>query len=305
MEEDYHYNCQDFFEFQGEDTLMNIESVSIKGSNEWNEDALILNEKFSIYGVADGATSLVPYRSTKGETGGRRASQIVKNYFEGISDSENKSSLEELMINANTLLGNEMIKEDIDTVKKDNVWTTGAAILRVFEHQIEYVQTGDCMIIALYSAGDYRVITRDQIAYFDNNSKNEWVKAIREGLSTQKEIRKRVEPTIRKQKSKINTLDGYSVLDGSREAASFLETGKINRIKLSGLIICSDGLFPHDEINSINKNDTMGEIAKGVSSLGMKGYINRLNEIEKEDPECLKYPRTKRSDDKSGIYIKF
>lgn len=284
---------------------MIIESISVKGSNEWNEDALICNEKANIYGVVDGATSLVPYRSKDGETGGRRASQIVKKYFERISISENTRSLEELMIGANDELGMEMEKEKIDISKNENVWTTGAAVIRIRAHQIEFVQAGDCMITALYSDGTYRVITRDQIAYFDNNTKKEWVKAVKDGLRTQKEIRNRVEPLIKEQKSKMNTIDGYSVLDGSIEANLFLESGKINRINLTGLIICSDGLFIHDEIDSSVKYDPMDELVKKISLLGLEGFIHYLNAVEEKDPECLRFPRTKKSDDKTGIYLQF
>ena len=284
---------------------MIIESISVKGSNEWNEDALICNEKANIYGVVDGATSLVPYRSKDGETGGRRASQIVKKYFERISISENTRSLEELMIGANDELGMEMEKEKIDIPKNENVWTTGAAVIRIRAHHIEFVQAGDCMITALYSDGTYRVITRDQIAYFDNNTKKEWVKAVKDGLRTQKEIRNRVEPLIKEQKSKMNTIDGYSVLDGSIEANLFLESGKINRINLTGLIICSDGLFIHDEIDSSVKYDPMDELVKKISLLGLEGFIHYLNAIEEKDPECLRFPRTKKSDDKTGIYLQF
>lgn len=284
---------------------MIIESISVKGSNEWNEDALICNEKANIYGVVDGATSLVPYRSKDGETGGRRASQIVKKYFERISISENTRSLEELMIGANDELGMEMEKEKIDISKNENVWTTGAAVIRIRAHHIEFVQAGDCMITALYSDGTYRVITRDQIAYFDNNTKKEWVKAVKDGLRTQKEIRNRVEPLIKEQKSKMNTIDGYSVLDGSIEANLFLESGKINRINLTGLIICSDGLFIHDEIDSSVKYDPMDELVKKISLLGLEGFIHYLNAIEEKDPECLRFPRTKKSDDKTGIYLQF
>lgn len=284
---------------------MIIESISVKGSNEWNEDALICNEKANIYGVVDGATSLVPYRSKDGETGGRRASQIVKKYFERISISENTRSLEELMIGANDELGMEMEKEKIDISKNENVWTTGAAVIRIRAHQIEFVQAGDCMITALYSDGTYRVITRDQIAYFDNNTKKEWVKAVKDGLRTQKEIRNRVEPLIKEQKSKMNRIDGYSVLDGSIEANLFLESGKINRINLTGLIICSDGLFIHDEIDSSVKYDPMDELVKKISLLGLEGFIHYLNAVEEKDPECLRFPRTKKSDDKTGIYLQF
>lgn len=283
---------------------MKIESISVRGSNEWNEDALILNDEMAIFGVADGATSLVPYRSKKGETGGRLASQIVKSFFEEI-DQTNSSSLEELLINANDTIGREMRFNGIDTSLKENVWTTGAAIVKVGENHVEYIQTGDCMIAAIYKDGFYRLLTRDQIAYFDDQTRLKWIEAIDEGLRDRLEIRKRVEPVIRKHKSKINTIHGYSVLDGSKEASLFLESGKINRIHLAGIIICTDGLFMHDEKGAVSRIDPIENLVEQISIVGLEGYINYLIALENNDPECLRFPRFKKSDDKTAIYIEF
>ncbi|MBS4208095.1 protein phosphatase 2C domain-containing protein [Bacillus sp. FJAT-50079] len=283
---------------------MNIESITLQGSNEWNEDALILNEKLGIYGVADGATSLVPFRSEKGETGGRLASQIVKCFFEKL-DEPTSQSLEELLVEANDLIGNKMKEAGIDTSLKDNVWTTGAAIIKVEENQIEYVQAGDCMIIAMYKDGSYRLLTRDQISFFDNQTRLKWVEAIDEGLNDRQEIRKKIEPVIRKHKSKINTNNGYSVLDGSREAGLYLECGKINRLQLAGIIICTDGLFIHDEKGTENKVDPIKNLVQQTSIVGLEGYANYLIALENKDPDCLRFPRFKKSDDKTAVCIEF
>lgn len=45
---------------------MRVQSLSIQGSGVWNEDAVIQNDVQRIYGVIDGATSLVPFRGPKG-----------------------------------------------------------------------------------------------------------------------------------------------------------------------------------------------------------------------------------------------
>lgn len=283
---------------------MDIQTISVKGSKEWNEDALIINRPMNIYGVADGATSLVPYRSQQGETGGRRASQIVKGFFESVNE-KSEESLENLAKVANKLLGEEMDREGIVLKEKENLWTTGLALIRVNKHRIEFVQAGDCMIIALYNDGSYRTVTRDQISYFDNETKKEWINSIEAGLSTQTEIRKRVEPMIKKQKYKINTMSGFSVLDGSDSAELYLENGQINRINLTSIIICTDGLFMHEERNSTNLIDPIKEIVEKSSLLGIEAYIDYLNAVEDKDPECIRFPRTKKSDDKTAVYIKF
>ncbi|MBM7600077.1 serine/threonine protein phosphatase PrpC [Virgibacillus halotolerans] len=282
---------------------MKVESVSVQGSNEWNEDALIINEKERIYGVADGATSLVPYRSNKGETGGRLASQIVKSFFEGINKSRS-NTLEELLIQANNTLGQEMSNQGINRSLKDHLWTTGVALIRIGKTHIEYVQSGDCMIVAIYEDGSYRLLTRDQISFFDDQTKEKWSIAVDEGFDQYEEIRKKIEPLIRKNKENINTLQGYSVLDGSAEADLFFESGKINQMNLKQIIIFSDGLFMHEERGREKSIDTIETIVRQTFLVGINGYVDYLNALEQNDPDCLRFPRLKKSDDKSIMHIK-
>ena len=56
---------------------LKFRTVRIQGSGEWNEDALIVRERDSLFGVVDGATSLVPFREPSGETGGALAARIT------------------------------------------------------------------------------------------------------------------------------------------------------------------------------------------------------------------------------------
>jgi hypothetical protein len=56
---------------------LKFRTVSIQGSGEWNEDALIVRERDGLFGVVDGATSLVPFRAPSGETGGVLAARIT------------------------------------------------------------------------------------------------------------------------------------------------------------------------------------------------------------------------------------
>jgi hypothetical protein len=61
---------------------MQVEYKTYKGSGTLNEDALIINYDYLIYGVADGVSSLVPFKSNDNLTGGYIASHEVKSYFE-------------------------------------------------------------------------------------------------------------------------------------------------------------------------------------------------------------------------------
>ncbi|MBY9079772.1 protein phosphatase 2C domain-containing protein [Paenibacillus sp. HN-1] len=281
---------------------MEVQTISVQGTGVWNEDALIVHKAAHLYGVADGATSLVPFRGPEGETGGRMASQLLKRYFEEI-DPADERSLEYLIREGNRLLGEVMTASGIQMDEKDQLWTSGAAIVRIREHYIEYVQAGDCMIMAAYADGSIRAITRDHVAHIDQEAKRIWRQAIRRGIKSKDELWELVKPQIVQNKAKMNTDHGYSVLNGRPEAEHYIEYGKINRIQLTGLLLHTDGLYyPEEESGDVVRNT--GELLiRQIADTGLERYAEWLIEAENGDPECIRYPRFKKSDDKSGILM--
>ncbi|WP_156934255.1 vWA domain-containing protein [Paenibacillus zanthoxyli] len=101
----------------------------------------------------------------------------------------------------------------------------------------------------------------------------------------------------------MNTPEGYSVLNGMAEAEQFFEYGRINRIRLQSLLLVSDGLFYPDEGDTADE-DAVKSLVHQVSKNGLTRYAEWLLQIEREDAECIRYPRFKVSDDKTGIYIR-
>lgn len=59
--------------------MLTVKQFTHRGIHFLNEDALVINERASLYGVLDGVSSIVPYLSDKKETGGYIAAQTVKN----------------------------------------------------------------------------------------------------------------------------------------------------------------------------------------------------------------------------------
>ncbi|BCG58853.1 protein phosphatase 2C domain-containing protein [Paenibacillus sp. URB8-2] len=282
--------------------MIEMDWISLQGTGEWNEDAVILNEELKLYGVVDGATSLVPYRGEGNETGGRLASQIIKQYAENVTAGEFKG-MEALLREANFRLGQEMKRCGINPQSKDELWTAGAALVRITDTFIEFIQVGDCMIYAIYEDGSIRPITRDHVAAIDHESKRIWVDGIESGVRSKDQLWESVKPVIAANKQKMNTAEGYSVLNGMAEAEQFFEYGRINRIRLQSLLLVSDGLFYPDE-GETAEEDAVKSLVRKVSQTGLSRYAEWLLQLEREDAECIRYPRFKVSDDKTGIYIR-
>ncbi|XOS93608.1 hypothetical protein ACLMAB_09195 [Brevibacillus laterosporus] len=40
-----------------------------------------------------------------------------------------------------------------------------------------------------------------------------------------------------------------------------------------------------------------------IMDMGLENYAQALTKVEESDPECVKYPRFKISDDKTGIIL--
>ncbi|MEC0241234.1 protein phosphatase 2C domain-containing protein [Paenibacillus dokdonensis] len=285
---------------------MAVHHISIQGTGEWNEDAVVLNEKQQLYGVIDGATSLVPFRGANNETGGRLASQLLQRYFEQLT-SEDCRDLETLTNEANFQLGEEMRVSGIRMDDKRELWTAAIAIIRITDHHIEYAQAGDCMLMALYRDGSVRTITRDHVSHIGDVPMTTWKEGIASGIRTKAALREKVQPLLLRNKDKMNTDDGYSVLNGLPDAEKYIEYGKINRIQLAGLLLVTDGLFyPEEWPNTASENEKLDEkLLRRVASDGLENYAEWLLSLEKDDPECIRYPRFKISDDKSGVWITF
>lgn len=284
---------------------MKLETISLQGTGEWNEDALVAEERLGMYGVLDGATSMRPYRGGGGETGGYLASHWIKHFFESLDPAEAaRKGLDEWVVEANGYLGGKMAEAGIDRTDKTSLWTSCLAMVRIHENYVEYAQAGDCMIIAFYTDGGVRVLTRDQVEAIDKRSMKAWQDGASQGITSREQLWEQVKPTILQNKYDMNTLQGYSVLSGEPELAGLLESGRINRIRLGALLMISDGLFLPRETGGERRSE-MENLARRIRDDGLSAYARWLLETERQDPECRKYPRFKVSDDKTGIYIDF
>lgn len=284
---------------------MRIESISIRGTSDWNEDALIVNERLGLYGVADGATSLHPYRGPNGETGGYIASSLVREYMESLRSEESEGlRLDQLVAQANLRLFQAMKDADVDMDDPSALWTCALALLRVGDGSVEYAQVGDCMAAALYDDGSVRVLTRDQVDHIDQESRQVWIEGVRSGIARRDALWEMVKPIIMKNKERMNKENGFCVLNGRPETAHWIEYGKINRSGLAALLIVSDGLFLPYSLDGTSRPG-MDELMVRIREEGLHGYAEWLMALEAEDAECQVYPRFKVSDDKTGIWIEF
>ncbi|WP_157724771.1 protein phosphatase 2C domain-containing protein [Virgibacillus phasianinus] len=280
---------------------MKVEYKTAKGVSRLNEDSLIINKDELVYGVADGVSSLVPFTSRKNLTGGYIASNEVKQHFES---NKKHGDLFSGVSRVNQRIQDEMKKYDIDISKKETLWGTALALLKITDTSIEYIQTGDCMLIAVYNNDETRVLTRLQVEHLESSAIQKWKEGIEQGVKSKSELTKRVKDILISNRHKSNTEDGYGVLNGEQNAMDYVEIGSINKIGIKQLILMTDGMFYPEEVVP-GGMDYWKFITSTLNTKGLDQYVNDLVNIEESDPECIAYPRFKKSDDKAAIIITF
>ncbi|MBW7456980.1 protein phosphatase 2C domain-containing protein [Paenibacillus sepulcri] len=281
---------------------MKLTSVTVKGVSPWNEDSLIVNEEAGLFGVVDGATSLVPYTGAGGETGGYLAARLIADYCdaqEGVAVSP-LGLLEE----ANRLLRARMLDAGIRPERKEELWSACAVLIHIGEKWIEFAHAGDCMLAAYYSDGTIRIITHDQLAHVDDWTKAVWAEGVQAGLATRAELWEYAKPQIIKGRDLANAPGGYAVLNGDPAFVDYAEFGRISRTNIESLLLLSDGLYIPKQAGESDREGAL-EIAVKVREMGLQSYIDWLLALEESDPDCVIYPRVKKSDDKTAIVISF
>jgi serine/threonine protein phosphatase PrpC len=283
---------------------MKVTTLSVKGSNAWNEDAWVSNEVNRLYGVIDGATSLVPFVGRKGETGGVLASRIIEGYLNRVDlhAVTQAQDLLQLLVEANDLLRSEMERNGIAIDQKAELWSACAVLVRINQQWIDYAHAGDCMLMAYYDDGTIRVVTHDQLEHIDQLTLDRWADGVAAGIVQRDELWAHTKPQIIKGRNLANSPGGYAVLNGDPELANYAEYGRISSVGIKALLLVSDGLYAPKAANSL-RTDGAVELALRVRDMGLQQYMDWLIELEESDPECVQYPRVKMSDDKTALYI--
>jgi len=277
---------------------MRIEHLSVRGCNEWNEDAYVVNDARRIYAVMDGATSEASQPGV--ETGGYLASHCVQRYFEELNEASDAVTLKDHAVIANEQIRGLMQERGMNVEDKRTLWATGLAVVRICEHQVEYAQAGDCMIVAVYADGTVRTVTHDQVDHFDEKTRMLWDRCIAEGLTPQ-QARERAFQVIGNNRLLTNTEGGYGILNGDPMLARYVEHGMINRIQLRTLFLFSDGLFLPRKAG--HPAPPMSEMVALMEEKGLRGYVEWLIANELDESQQGLYTRLKVSDDKTAIRI--
>jgi serine/threonine protein phosphatase PrpC len=268
---------------------MHVDYLYEQGTGQLNEDFYFTNG--SLFGVFDGATSLTKDLYENDFTGGFLASNIAGDTF-----SKNNSSLIDLAEKANLKISDAMLKRGVNINSKENLWSTSLAVVRIHEERFQWVQTGDCLVLAIYDDDSFEVLTKG----FDHDLETLMMwKEISE--SPDDTILEKMSKKIAEVRSQMNVT--YGVLNGEKEALNFLRIGEKSLKGIKNIIIFTDGLFIPKE-NPEDKEDF-----NLFTSLYLKGGLHNVKDyirtLEETDNNCTIFPRFKTHDDIAAVSLTF
>lgn len=288
-----------------------IQAILEKGTAIQNEDFLVIQD--NILGVFDGATSLNSRTFGRERTGGTIASRTAGAVFK-----MNHFPLNQLACQANDAIMAQMVFNGVDTSRKENLWSTSAAVVRLKDQSLEWVQAGDAVIILIYEDGSHRVLVDRED--HDHETLTLWKELVRthlpgdgkapmaqeEGRQPDQQqvidlIRGKLGRQIRKVRSGMNIT--YGVLNGEKAAEAFLNQGEEPLDRVAHVLIFTDGLSIPQPEPKPHKDFT--DLVRTYLNLGLEGLKQMIRSQEEKDPHCLAFPRFKCHDDIAAIAVRF
>lgn len=265
------------------------EYIHEKGTGTLNEDTLSLNG--TLFGVFDGATSLDKRTFDRNITGGYYASSIASEIF-----TKNNDSLINLTRKANSAIFEKMVEKGVNTSDKNSLWSTSAAVVKIENNCIHWVQTGDSLLLLVYEDGSYRL----PVTGYDQDV---------ETLMMWKELASKADGNIfdllgnQIVKIRANMNVTYGVLNGEKTYADFLNSGTEPLDGVKHILLFTDGLsIPSLAPDTAPDFDTFVSIFLDGGLVALKNHVRSL---EASDPDCRTYPRFKCHDDIAAVALSF
>lgn len=258
-----------------------------KGSSSVNEDLVLTGD--TTFAVFDGSTSLVPQLLGKGRTGGRMAAQISRDIF-----ADESLALADAAGIANRRIRRQAVLNGVDYRRKEEMWSTSLAAVRLSAEFIEWCRIGDCQILIVHEDGSCRLI--GQTPSHDAPTLARWKVRAKNNPGAVMQV---MAAEIADVRSRMNI--DYGVLNGEAEALGFLQSGRLPLAGIKTILLYSDGLMlPQQDPHA-------GQDIGLFHALYAEGGLARLREhvraLQLGDIDCRLYPRFKTHDDIAAVAV--
>lgn len=265
-----------------------VQSLLEKGSSPHNEDALLTHG--TLFAVFDGASCLTGQRFG-GRTGAWWASRIARDSFR--LNCQKNAPLTDLFAAANEALAAAMRRNGVNTADPLRLWSTSMAAVRLDRNSMEFVQTGDSLILCLTDDGHFMPAP---YVNHDCETMHMWQEACCSGVD---DVRSALHEQICAVRRNMNR--DYGALNGTPAAGRFAKSGVVCLNGVRKIVLFTDGLH----MPSQHPGETCDFAAEAaiLRDHGLHRLYETVRSMERTDPLCRTYPRFKQHDDIAAIAV--
>jgi hypothetical protein len=176
-------------------------------------------------------------------------------------------------------------------------------IARISDHSVEWISLGDCSLIVETptglatvgiggpDAGDRRIAA--EVARLQESH----------DIRTEQSRREQMTPMLREARARrLNRPDGYAALSITPPPSHLIDAGTFSVTPGAHALLATDGLMRLIDIYARYDTASLMEAAK---SLGLTELLREVRRIETDDGDCRLHPRIKKSDDATGLLLRF
>jgi len=195
----------------------------------------------------------------------------------------------------------ESAAEDIGQVPRYALPSAAAAWVRWHNGEaLTFAALGDCKALVRSKGRDATLLGR-RTAVTSDDRVNRAVRRLQaEGLSDPAAYRDRLAGQLRANRARMNTPGGYWVFSLHPEAAEHLDLDDRRIEAPATVILMTDGFFRLVDTYAVYDLD---DLVDAVEDRGLAPQLATLREVEHADPDCLRYPRLKPTDDATALVL--
>lgn len=250
--------------------------------------------------VIDGATSVSDERLLPGPSD---AAWLVGAISEGLESHSGKDcSLRELLRTVLVDVNSRFNAEKRASESLPSVSASASMILvRIRAAQLQFIQISDCRALVEMPGEPPLALGHLEMEDRDLHWLNEIKKLHKTGVTRIEEVQKRLRPLIRRERKLINRPGGYSAVTPSPESADKAMVGEMSVVPGTRLLLLSDGFYRLVDVFGLFRSQ---ELLAATVGIGLERLYTELRSVEDSDPDCLEYPRYKKSDDATAMVIR-
>ena len=172
-----------------------------------------------------------------------------------------------------------------------------AAVCRI-GNEWHAVRLGDCRLLAEDRSGLRRLVD------FPNDEFDHWVtteatRLRQSGMTGLDDLFRALQPAHFNSRRQRNRPGGYGVIEADRACLAFAEYLRLD--DPAAVLLASDGFFRL--VDHYGEASESGLLTRATQNGGVMSLYERLRHIERDDPDCRRFPRLKPRDDASAIAL--